>query len=248
VSNQRSNRPSVMSVMLFVMASTPSFATDGEAALSLDSRELSSLKIISGAGFLHVQGVDASETIEVTGNVVGGRDSRRFTLEKHGDIAVLTAVNTERHFVFEWFGERPRIDITVKVPSRLILEIQDGPGLIAVAGMKAAARVIDDNGDMRITNHHGELRINDANGGVTVEDATGHISIVDGNGHVSLTKVVGNVDINDGNGSIVLKSIDGHVSIHDGNGGVAASNVTQGLTVNDSRSGQLAMALVSEKK
>jgi hypothetical protein len=235
-----------MSAALAIVASVPVFASDGETTLRLDSRDLHSMKIVSGEGFVHVQGVDSGETIEVVGNIVGGLDSRRFTLERKGDVAVLVAVNTERHFIFAWFG-RPRIDVTVRVPSRLMLEVRDGPGEITIAGMKAAAIINDENDAIDIRDHHGNLSIYDGEGGIKLDGIVGQIYVQDGQGELSIQNVVGNVGINDGNGSIVVKNVDGHVDIHDGQGGIAAANITQGLTVNDGRSGQLAMALVEEK-
>jgi hypothetical protein len=230
-----------------IVFSIPALAANTEKTLSLNSRDVHAMKIFAGEGFLHIQGVDNSETIEVVGTIVGGRDSRRFTLEKDGDIAVLMAVNTERHFVFAWLGTRPRIDVTVRVPSRLLLEVRDGPGEITIAGMRAATTVVDENEAIYIHDHHGNLNIYDGEGGIKLEDITGQIYVQDGQGDLSIENVVGNIDINDGIGSIVVKDIDGHVSIHDGRGGVAAANITRGLTINDGRSGQLAMTLLEEK-
>jgi hypothetical protein len=241
-------RPIRFAALAFTAAiafSTPTYAADAEATLTLESRDLNSLKIFAGEGFLHIQGVD-SETIEVVGKIVGGRDSRRFTLKKDGDAAVLLALNTERHFIFAWFG-RPRIDVTVRVPSRLILEVRDGPGEVTIAGMKAAAVVIDENDGIYVHDHHGNLNIYDGAGEIKLEDIAGNIYVQDGQGELLIEKVVGDIGINDGIGSIVVKNVDGHVDIHDGNGGVAAANVTRGVTINDGRAGQLAMALVEGK-
>jgi hypothetical protein len=246
MTHSKSNRFSVVSTMLAIAAVLPAYAADADRTLQLDSSDLHSIKIFNGAGSLYIQGVDGSETIEVVGHIVSGGDSRKFTLEKHGDVAVLVANNTERHFVFEWIGQRPRIDVTVRVPSRLTLEVHDGADDMAITGIKADAVVVDENGEIEIANHHGNLKIYDGAGGIKVKNATGSIYIQDGAGHLSVEQVVGNVDINDGNGSIVVKDIDGHVSIHDGLGGIASANITHGLTVNDDSSGHLAMTL-SEK-
>jgi len=241
-------RLGVFSFILSMTVTTPVLAADEQTTLTLDSRDLHSLKLFAGEGYLHIQGVDNSEAIEVVGNIVGGREGRRFTLTKDGDVAVLSALNTERHFVFAWIGQRPRIDVTVKVPSRLMLEVRDGPGKITIGGMKADATVIDDNGAMRVSDHHGSLKVFDGHGDIELKNITGQVYVQDGHGHLSVESVVGNVSINDGNGSIVVKTVDGHVNIHDGNGGVATANVTHGVTINDGRSGQLAVALDKEKQ
>jgi hypothetical protein len=248
MTHTKSNRFGVLWTMIAIVAALPAHATDAERTLTLDSHDLHSIKIYNGAGWLHIQGVDNSDTIEVVGHIVGGGDSRKFTLEKHGDVAVLVANNTERHFVFEWIGERPRIDVTLRVPSKLKLEVHDGADDMTITGMKADAIVADENGDIEIANHHGDLKIYDGAGGIKVTDVTGNIYIQDGADDLSVERVVGNVDINDGIGSIVVKDIDGHVSIHDGRGGIASANITHGLTVNDDSSGHLAMTLSGNKK
>jgi hypothetical protein len=232
--------------ILAITAFVPAVASDGEVALNLDSRDLHSLKIFSGEGFVHIQGVDGSEVIEVVGSIVGGRDSRRFTLERNGDTAVLVAVNTERHAFFAWFG-RPSIDVTIRVPSRMMLEVRDGPGEITIAGMKAPVIVNDENDAIEIHDQHGNLSVYDGQGAIKLDGITGQVYVQDGQGELSIQNVVGNVAINDGNGSIVVKNVDGHVDIHDGQGGIAAANISQGVTVNDDRSRQLAMSLAQDR-
>ena len=118
MSGFRSNWFGFLSIGAAMIASIPAHAADNHKTLTLDARTLQSMRIDAGSGWLHIQGVDGVEQIEVVAKIVGDRDSHRLTLEKQGDAAVLVSEIKEWHFFM--FGNWPRInaDCTASCISR----------------------------------------------------------------------------------------------------------------------------------
>ncbi len=230
------------SAALFI--SIPAQAADDHKTLTLDSRTLQSMRIDAGSGSLHIQGVEGVEQIEVVAKIVSDRGGYRLTLEKEGDTAVLVSEIKEWHFFM--FGAWPRIDLTVKLPSRLLLDIKDGAGNIELSAMKAAAKIVDSSGSMSIHSHRGNVELSDGSGDIDIQKVAGNIRIEDGSGSMTAEDIVGDLDVRDGSGSITITNVDGHVTIHDGSGGIVVADIKQGLTISDAGSGGLSMARVEK--
>ena len=212
-----------------------------EKTLTLDSRDIRSLKISAGGGFLHIEGVDGLDKIQVIADVNADRDGYELSLDRAGDAAVL--VSRMKAWSFLWFGAQ-RIDLTVRAPARLKLDVEDGSGEIVLGGMKAAAVIRDGSGSTVVKDHGGSLELHDGSGGIDIQSVTGDVKIVDGSGGLSVKHVVGDVNISDGSGSIEVGDVDGHVTIRDGSGGIDVDDVKRGLTIVSSGSGGLSTSRV----
>jgi len=210
--------------------------------LELDVIGIDSLDIDAGAGSLEVTGDPEAEIITVSATIrVPGADedsARRtidkglvLTLEKSGSTAVL-----ESHFessFFDW-GDRPSIDLVVRVPQRLGLAVNDGSGAVEVEAISGPVRIDDGSGSLTVLASGSDVDIDDGSGSLRIEDAGGNVRVVDGSGSIVIERVAGTVTIDDGSGSIRVHDVRQDLVIEDaGSGGVTVSAVQGAVQQND---------------
>ncbi len=225
----------ILIVTIVLLLAVSLFSFDTSKTLTLPAEGLRELRIDSGAGRLNVTGVDSLTAIEVTAEIyVGGesekdmadfiKDHVELSLEKRGDRAVL-ASHIEGHFHLFFSGDA-RINLTVRVPKSLAIEIDDGSGDMTVEDIAADVSIEDGSGGIRIERVAGNLRIEDSSGELEVEDVGGDVSIDDGSGSLTVSDVKGNVTIDDGSGSIDVDRVGKDVIIEEsGSGGVHIGKV-----------------------
>lgn len=226
--------------------------------LQLDASELSRLDIEATAGFLKVEGEKGRTQIEVTAVIVVDQEYYKLSLEQKGDRAVLIADANTANWS-SWMGDSPRIDLTVKTPSNLQLDIDDGSGFLKVTDMQGKIWIHDGSGDIEganlagdldltdgsgsveLTNIGGTLEIDDGSGDLEIHSVAADTTIDDGSGEIMLNLVGGKVTIEDGSGDLTVTNAKGHVTIDDGSGDIDVRQLENGLTVLDSGSGGLSI-------
>lgn len=225
--------------------------------LTLSTSGLELLDIDATAGFLKVEGSDGSE-IEVVAELAVVEGHYNLKLDKRGDNARLLAdANTDSFS--SWFGNSPKIDLTVRMPKNLALKVRDGSGFIEIRNINGSVKIKDGSGGLEIENLQGDLVIDDGSGDMDLANIGGNIVIDDGSGSIKLTKAKGDVEIEDGSGNITLAGIggkvevddgsgnleiddaQGHVTIDDGSGSIDVDTLMNGLTVVNSGSGGLSI-------
>jgi hypothetical protein len=225
-----------------------SFAAAGEPDYT-EVRELSTqaggateFRIDAGAGSLEVTGVDGLDSVEVTATIgvdnVRDDDKARELLDKHlklelerrGDEVVLVSDFGGSM----WRGGREAwVQLVVRMPADVALNIDDGSGSITIDNVRAAVRVDDGSGSIKISNV-GPLEIDDGSGSIVAEDVSGDVDIIDGSGSITVAGVSGTVTIDDGSGSINVRDVQQDLKIEDaGSGSVNIKNV-QGSVETDS--------------
>ncbi len=221
-------------VMAMFAASLSHAAWNGyteDRDLELDTKGISMFEVDAGAGSLLVEGVADIQNILVTATINVPDESTekakeiiaselRLSLEKVRDRARL-----EAHFDhMSWgFSDPPTVDLEIRVPHGLALEIDDGSGSMQVINVGADVFVDDGSGSIRIE------QVND----VVIDDGSGSIEIVG---------AAGDVSIEDGSGSITVEHVGGSVTIDDGSGGIIVNDVEQDLIIVDDGSGSLKTA------
>ena len=211
-------------------------SADETETLTLNVSDLSELKIDAGPGFLDIQASTGNQ-IELTAEIIADEGDYRLTLERKGDRAML--VSEVEPWAGIFLAKWSRINLTLKVPARMALDIDDGSGYIKLQGMRAKATIDDGSGEIIVRDHLGDLQIDDGSGDIDVSGVTGNVKVEDGSGPITVSNVVGNVRIEDGSGSMVIDNVDGHVTIRDGSGSIDVSDVKRGLTILDSGSGKV---------
>lgn len=221
-------------VTILVLLVTAGFAFETEKTLTLPTESLKAFRIDCGAGRLEVGGVEGLDHIEVRAAINADgvdeakmdgflKDHVKLSLEKRGDRAVLVA-NIERHWGFIF--DNAWIDLTVRVPKSLALEIDDSSGDLVVEDVAADVSIDDSSGDLRVARLGGRLEIDDGSGDIDIREVAGDVSIDDGSGGIDVIKTGGSVKVDDGSGDITIDGVGKDVIIVEaGSGGVRIENV-----------------------
>jgi hypothetical protein len=210
------------------------FSAQVDKTLKLPAEGISKLGIDCGAGFLKVHGVDGLGAIEVRAEIRARgidqdemkkfiEDHVRLTLENKGGRAVLTS-QIKDHGPF--FFRDSVIDLTVAVPKKIDLSIDDGSGEIDVRDILGNLSVDDGSGELRVENIQGNLEIDDGSGEIEVRGITGDVKVDDGSGCLSVFDVGGSLTIDDGSGDIEVDGVGKDLILKEtGSGGLHFRNV-----------------------
>ena len=201
--------------------------------LTLNVTDLEKLIIDTGAGSLDVTGVDQLDRVEVRATIivpnVDDDDGKKIvtkdmtlSLDRDGDAVKLKSAFEQR---FWGRGSSARIDLVVRAPASLAVEIDDGSGSLDVSDFAAAVSIDDGSGSIDVR-HVGNLRIHDGSGSIDVDGVNGDVYVDDGSGGITIDAVNGSVTIDDGSGSIRVSDVAKDLIIlDDGSGGVSFSDV-----------------------
>ena len=203
-----------------------------ERDLELDARNINSIEVESRAGSLEIDGHSGSDKISVIAIIqVSDKDEDKldeiiaddlvFTLEKHGDKAILKGYFEESKWVW---SDSPSVRLEVSIPSRLGLKVDDSSGSIVVSDVS------------------GDIEIDDSSGSIQMSDVGGSIEITDSSGSIKVSGVGENISIEDGSGSIKVRDVGGSVTIDDGSGSISVKNVEQDLIILSDGSGSVSYA------
>jgi hypothetical protein len=176
------------------------------------------IKVIAGAGFLHINGRPGLTQVQVSG--VARASSRRILdeikllAERQGDVVMIKMVVPEETSSF-WDLFRgdfyQALDLSIDVPVATPLDVSDGSGETTIKGT----------------------------GPVTIVD--GDVYVDDGSGNIDANNVTGNFTIgDDGSGSVDIEGIGGTMHINEkGSGAVNVSRVGGDFIVDSKGSGSI---------
>ncbi len=218
-------------VMAMFAASLSHAAWNGyteDRELELDTRGIEQFEVDAGAGSLVIEGVPGIDAILVTAtiNVPDKSEenarkliasSLKLSLEKVRGRARLEAGFDHNHW---GFGDSPSVDLVVRMPDSLALNIDDSSGSLQVSNIDAAVVIDDGSGSIRI-------------------EHVGSVEIDDGSGSIRISGVEHDVTIEDGSGSITVRGVGGSVIIDDGSGGIDVNDVENDLIIVEDGSGSL---------
>lgn len=227
----------LLAILIFSVSCVYSFETSYETTknLNLSVEGIDTFEIDSGAGSLEIRGIDGLEEIEVTAEIIvkGKSEKRReefieknmkLSLKKKGNKAILVSGFKESS-LFSSFRQKV-INLTVKMPKNLDLDIDDGSGGINIEDLTGDLKVDDGSGSIDIENIKGNVNIHDGSGDIEVRDVSGDVSVNDGSGSIHVQYVEGSVTVSDGSGSISVNDVEKDVHIkNDGSGSVNIENV-----------------------
>lgn len=212
--------------------------------LDLEAAGLAEIFIDAGAGAMLVSGVGDSDEIVVVATItVDTADTDkavefvekrlRLELERDGDRAVLNA-----GFEPGWgWDVDAAVNLDVRIPARLALEIDDGSGSITVRDVSGSIRIDDGSGSIELANS-GDVDIDDGSGSIGLED-TGAVKIDDGSGSITIVRAAGDVYVEDGSGTIEIRGVSGSVTVDDGSGDIEIDDVERDLIIEEEGSGSL---------
>jgi hypothetical protein len=212
--------------------------------LSVDGTQ--TLKIQCGSGFLTVIGVKGMDRIKATAQIlVRGIQDNEFqnylekhlllALEKRGSDAVLQA-DIKNSFLNKI---EAKINLTIKLPTTLPVNIDDGSGAIIVTNLSGGLQIKDDSGSIDIVNMEGKIKVGDGSGSIEIRDVRGNVEIQDGSGLIQVNRIIGNISITDGSGEMTIQDVNGSVTVTDGSGSINIQDVSQDVFINEAGSGEL---------
>lgn len=221
-----------------------------EKDLSIPADKVQELKIDCGAGFLEIEGVEELDNIEVNAEIVIEHMSKKkamkyveeymeLELEGKGKYARLrSGFEHDKISLFSSSSLRSAvINLTVRMPKNISLDISDGSGYIAIQNMDNDIFISDGSGEITAEKINGHLDISDGSGSVELRKIVGNVQVKDGSGSVNIRDVEGDVEIDDGSGEIVVRLIDGNVVVDDGSGSIRIDRVTQDVAIINEGSG-----------
>jgi len=224
-----------------------------ELSLNLKTTGIETVRIKCGAGYLKVTGVEGLDQIEVKAMlVVKGIDEDelaefkedyvRLSLEKSGSRAILTSDVKSNFSVSSIFKNKSaRIDLDVRTPKNMKLEIDDGSGSIEINDMNGDIDLEDGSGSTTIENIKGNLAVEDGSGSITLENISGNVKINDGSGSIDIKEVGGDLKVDDGSGSMDIYDIKGSVVVDDGSGSINIDGVEKDVYIKNAGSGGLSI-------
>lgn len=221
-------------VTLFALASSAvaTCTLTAPRAETFDATGIHSVRIQSGAGALNVIGASGTETIRIDGRACASSRSLleriRLDVEQEGSTLVIMAVTPDANFL-----QSASLDLDVRLPARLSVEIEDGSDALAVSGV-GELRVRDGSGDVSVSEVESVRIEGDGSGDMVVTDVNGDVTIVeDGSGDMEIRQVGGSVVvIDDGSGDITVDTVGGVLRVEDaGSGSVRYSDVDGEVSV-----------------
>ncbi len=200
----------------------------------VDAKGATAVRIDVGAGFLHVRGKEGLSEVRATGNACHERESKLDEVElvgrRSGDKVVIeTRMPSDGNC---------RIDVTIEVPSDLLVTLDDSSGELSLSNV-AGADIEDSSGEIEVSDIAGDLTIDDSSGEIEVRNVTGSIRLNDSSGEIDVAKVDGDVLIeNDSSGDIRVSDVGGNLRIReDSSGSIRAVRITGDFIVDRDGSG-----------
>ena len=234
-----------------------------ERPLEIDPAGLRALVLQLDSSDAHVRGVSGLAKVEVRGKACASREDwladLKIEQKREGDRVVVSTQQHRNNTISPFHSSYAYIDLDVRVPENLALQIQTNSGDADVAGIAA----------LDFTAHSGDLIVDDIKGAVSAEVGSGDIKADDigslelrrsGSGNVQARSVRGDVRVgNVGSGDLTFEHVSksvhvnsvgsGDVGVHGtggdveigsiGSGDVTASDVGGDFTVRSSGSGDI---------
>ncbi|WMN61954.1 DUF4097 domain-containing protein (plasmid) [Pseudoalteromonas xiamenensis] len=202
-------------------------------SLTLDANDIKLLTADLGAGDIKIVGVEGLNEIQLSANILTTPEKNyQLTLKRRGNTAELVATQKVEIGLVWYSGNSPRIDLELKVPATLALDIHDESGDVSIANVKGHIELEDGSGDIDISNS-GSVTIEDDSGSISIKDVVGNVDIEDGSGDLVIQNVTGNVKISDGSGDIDVNGAERLEIVDSGSGDVSINNIRSTVVVDD---------------
>jgi DUF4097 and DUF4098 domain-containing protein YvlB len=237
--------PVIASILLFSAHASATLCThEADRSFDVDRAGLVALVAKNGSSDVRVRGVADIGRIEVRGRACASSaddlDRLRVEQRRDGDRLVLE-IGRDTGMTYSLFGSHyAYLDIEIRVPLDLAIEIDNGSGDIDV---RDVARLRYDGGS-------GDLDIDNVNGGLDIEVGSGDITGANvgpvnlrsvSSGDVDLRRIGGDVTVGRvGSGDLDLRGVSGSVEIDRiGSGDVNVDDVQGSVMVGRIGSGDL---------
>jgi hypothetical protein len=228
---------------------------------TLDAAGVTRVVITAGAGDLEVRGAAGETQLVANGRACASSDEllQQIQLDsrREGNTLYLRTQLPEDNGLMSW-KRYARMDLTVRLPNVVAIELEDGSGDAELANVRAAV-VNDGSGDLEIENIAGDVRVSDSSGDVEIERVAGNLHINDSSGDLELEHIKGAIDIevdssgdiriedagrvhvqNDSSGEIFVRQVQSDVKVDvDSSGDIDVADIGGNFTVRSDGSGDI---------
>ena len=215
--------------------------------MSVSTEGISEFMVNAGAGDMEINPSE-SDKIEVYAKVYVSEKSaeKAYALALRSLNLSLenTASRTKLESQFDEVRDRIRngkysIDLMIKVPKHIEIEIEDGAGDIEMRDLKNNFSCSDQSGDITLDNVAGIIKIDDGSGDISIYGHKATLNgenvgeIKDASGDIVIKNAIQSLSITDGAGDLEISNLTGSLNITDGPGDVEIRNVSQSINMVD---------------
>ena len=208
---------------------------------TIDASSIANLNVIARAGKLKIAGYKDGNDIYIDAKLCS--DSKKVlkvmdvTFEAGDDTGEIETIMAKD----SWLSSgNHKIDLALKVPQRLMLDVLDSSGSVLVEGV-AGLNIDDSSGSLDINSIAGDLNLKDGSGSIGIRQVGGSVTLSDGSGAISVENVGTDVLVTqDGSGSISVRNVAGDFVVNDdGSGSISAANIGGHFWVREDGSGSI---------
>jgi hypothetical protein len=196
------------------------------------------VRVIAEAGDVRVVGRTGMSEVRVSGTACAQdqRDLNQISVvvQRVGtSVRVMTLVPSGA-------GVSAHADLLIEVPDWMLADIDHEAGDLNVSNV-AGVTILDDSGDIDVSDIAGDVDIDDDSGDLQVRDVTGNVWLRDDSGLASVQHVGGGVDVEqDGSGDLFIRNVQLDVWVgEDGSGDIIAEDVRGDFQVDLDTSGSI---------
>ena len=242
-------------IVFLLVAASPALAwADMDCAfradrsLDIDPKGVSLLKLDTGAGDLVVEGVAGLAKIELRGKACASSqellDNTQFTQQADG--ATATAATKIPDVGDNWSifgaGTYAYIDVHVRMPSGLKLDLRDSSGDLEVSGLTNGLDLKDSSGDIKLHDIVGAVNVTDTSGDIEARKISGNFTVLsDSSGDIIVDDVKGSAVVEeDSSGDIALSHVGGDARVdRDSSGDITFTDIGRDAVVGVDGSGDI---------
>lgn len=191
-----------------------------ERSLDVDAKGLALLRLDTGAGDLIVEGVAGLPRIEVRGKACASEAEAlaniQLAQQSEGTTATVGTKIPDEGFSWSLFGSHyAYMDVRVRMPSGLKLDMRDSSGDLEVSGLTNGLDLKDSSGDIELRDLVGRVNVTDTSGDINVRGISGDFTVIsDSSGDINVEDVKGNAVVQeDSSGNISLRKITGDARV-----------------------------------
>lgn len=210
--------------------------------LDLATDGVNTLVVQAAAGELTIRGESGQTQVQVRGTACAGTEAAlaeiKLVQRREGDRLIVAVEIPET--AGGWFDDQRSLDLELRVPARLALDVADSSGDTTIEGV-AALQVQDSSGDLRIERIAGEVSVTDSSGDLDLREIGALHIPSDSSGDITAVGVRGDAVIDtDSSGSVTLREVSGDARVGvDSSGDLRFADIGGGVSVGTDSSGDI---------
>jgi len=205
---------------------------------TIDGAGVRTLSLETGPGTLRVIGEAGRKEIAIEGLLFAEAESFAEAKRIAGEVQ-LSALSertenpvvkvSEPHRVK--MGQVHTLDLTVRVPTSVLVVVVDTAGDIEVSGLGAGTRIACASGKVTVAGVRGGVEVRTQGTATEIRDSSGRIEVHDGSGDIEISGISGDIQVTDTDGRLAIRNVSGSVTASDNPTGAIVQNVEGDVTL-----------------